>query len=92
MLECELLGFMILLFFQLPHGLPPFSVDLKMEVEKRFLRDPAWMPIHDTTDAFQKFLTYENISDTDSLKYLFILQSFCPVKYLRRLDLLDLIY
>uniref|UniRef100_A0AAR2JB96 SKI2 homolog, superkiller viralicidic activity 2-like n=1 Tax=Pygocentrus nattereri TaxID=42514 RepID=A0AAR2JB96_PYGNA len=25
-----------------------------MEVEKRFLRDPAWMPIHDTTDAFQK--------------------------------------
>ncbi|XP_060721573.1 helicase SKI2W [Tachysurus vachellii] len=40
----------------LPHGLPPFSVDLKMEVEKRFLRDPAWMPIHDTTDAFQKFL------------------------------------
>ncbi|MCJ8749580.1 hypothetical protein PDJAM_G00177810 [Pangasius djambal] len=40
----------------LPHGLPPFSLDLKMEVEKRFLQDPAWMPIHDTTDAFQKFL------------------------------------
>uniref|UniRef100_A0AAR2L9J9 SKI2 homolog, superkiller viralicidic activity 2-like n=1 Tax=Pygocentrus nattereri TaxID=42514 RepID=A0AAR2L9J9_PYGNA len=40
----------------LPHGLPPTSLDLKMEVEKRFLRDPAWMPIHDTTDAFQKFL------------------------------------
>ncbi|XP_062865811.1 helicase SKI2W [Trichomycterus rosablanca] len=40
----------------LPHGLPPTSVDLKMEVEKRFLQDPAWLPIHDTTDAFQKFL------------------------------------
>ncbi|KAI4880050.1 hypothetical protein NFI96_019916 [Prochilodus magdalenae] len=40
----------------LPHGLPPTSLDLKMEVEKRFLQDPAWMPIHDTTDAFQKFL------------------------------------
>ncbi|XP_022538822.2 helicase SKI2W [Astyanax mexicanus] len=40
----------------LPHGLPPTNVDLKMEVEKRFLQDPAWMPIHDTTDAFQKFL------------------------------------
>ncbi|XP_076864533.1 superkiller complex protein 2 [Brachyhypopomus gauderio] len=40
----------------LPHGLPPTSLDLKMEVEKRFLQDPAWMPIHDTNDAFQKFL------------------------------------
>ncbi|KAI5087367.1 helicase SKI2W isoform X1 [Silurus meridionalis] len=40
----------------LPHGLPPFAVDLKREVEKRFLHDPVWMPIHDTTDAFQKFL------------------------------------
>lgn len=52
---------MVLLCFQLPHGLPPFSLDLKMEVEKRFLQDPAWMPIHDTTDAFQKFLKYEAI-------------------------------
>lgn len=50
---------MDLSFFQLPHGLPPCSLDLKMEVEKRFLQDPAWMPIHDTTDAFQKFLKYE---------------------------------
>uniref|UniRef100_A0A4W4F3Q7 SKI2 homolog, superkiller viralicidic activity 2-like n=1 Tax=Electrophorus electricus TaxID=8005 RepID=A0A4W4F3Q7_ELEEL len=37
----------------LPHGLPPTSLDLKMDVEKRFLQDPAWMPIHDTNDAFQ---------------------------------------
>ncbi|XP_026875515.2 helicase SKI2W [Electrophorus electricus] len=40
----------------LPHGLPPTSLDLKMDVEKRFLQDPAWMPIHDTNDAFQTFL------------------------------------
>lgn len=40
----------------LPHGLPPTSVDLRTEVEKRFLRDPAWLPLHDTDAAFQKFL------------------------------------
>ncbi|KAL2079886.1 hypothetical protein ACEWY4_023679 [Coilia grayii] len=40
----------------LPHGLPPFSVDLQREVEKRFLSDPAWLPIHDTDAAFEKFL------------------------------------
>ncbi|KTF81436.1 hypothetical protein cypCar_00030893, partial [Cyprinus carpio] len=28
----------------LPHGLPPTCLDLKTEVEKRFLRDPAWLP------------------------------------------------
>ncbi|GAA6083802.1 helicase SKI2W [Tachysurus ichikawai] len=56
----------------LPHGLPPFSVDLKMEVEKRFLRDPAWMPIHDTTDAFQKFLTLtKRERQVDSLLHCF---------------------
>uniref|UniRef100_A0A4W5N4Q5 SKI2 subunit of superkiller complex n=1 Tax=Hucho hucho TaxID=62062 RepID=A0A4W5N4Q5_9TELE len=40
----------------LPHGLPPTSVDLETEVEKRFLRDPAWLPIHDTDAAFHRFL------------------------------------
>ncbi|XP_076158471.1 superkiller complex protein 2-like [Alosa pseudoharengus] len=40
----------------LPHGLPPFSVDLQAEVEKRFLSDPAWLPIHDTDAAFEKFI------------------------------------
>ncbi|XP_051526460.1 helicase SKI2W-like [Myxocyprinus asiaticus] len=40
----------------LPHGLPPTCLDLKTEVEKRFLRDPAWLPIHDVDDAFNKFL------------------------------------
>ncbi|XP_036411307.1 helicase SKI2W [Megalops cyprinoides] len=40
----------------LPHGLPPISPDLRMEVEKRFLRDPEWLPIHDTDSAFHKFL------------------------------------
>uniref|UniRef100_A0A8C5GEG5 SKI2 homolog, superkiller viralicidic activity 2-like n=1 Tax=Gouania willdenowi TaxID=441366 RepID=A0A8C5GEG5_GOUWI len=39
---------------QLPHGLPPTSLSLKTEVEKQFLRDPAWLPIHDTDFAFQK--------------------------------------
>ncbi|XP_071383595.1 superkiller complex protein 2 [Centroberyx affinis] len=40
----------------LPHGLPPTSVSLETEVEKQFLRDPAWLPIHDTDAAFHKFL------------------------------------
>ncbi|KAM9385318.1 superkiller complex protein 2 [Pholidichthys leucotaenia] len=40
----------------LPHGLPPTSLNLEREVEKQFLRDPAWLPIHDTDFAFQKFL------------------------------------
>ncbi|XP_075961573.1 superkiller complex protein 2 isoform X2 [Anarhichas minor] len=40
----------------LPHGLPPTSLSLEREVEKQFLRDAAWLPIHDTDFAFQKFL------------------------------------
>ncbi|XP_074468953.1 superkiller complex protein 2 [Sebastes fasciatus] len=40
----------------LPHGLPPASLSLETEVEKQFLRDAAWLPIHDTDFAFQKFL------------------------------------
>ncbi|KAG7225447.1 hypothetical protein INR49_027441 [Caranx melampygus] len=40
----------------LPHGLPPTSVNLETEVDKQFLRDPAWLPIHDTDIAFQRFL------------------------------------
>ncbi|XP_068603246.1 superkiller complex protein 2 [Brachionichthys hirsutus] len=40
----------------LPHGLPPTSLNLETEVEKRYLRDPSWLPIHDTDFAFQKFL------------------------------------
>uniref|UniRef100_A0AAY4E920 Uncharacterized protein n=1 Tax=Denticeps clupeoides TaxID=299321 RepID=A0AAY4E920_9TELE len=39
---------------QLPHGLPPFADDLRTDVEKRFLRDPAWLPIHNTDAAFEK--------------------------------------
>uniref|UniRef100_A0A3Q1G5P9 SKI2 subunit of superkiller complex n=1 Tax=Acanthochromis polyacanthus TaxID=80966 RepID=A0A3Q1G5P9_9TELE len=52
----------------LPHGLPPTSLNLETEVEKRFLRDPAWLPIHDTDAAFQKFLkvTQRNVN-VDSL-------------------------
>uniref|UniRef100_A0A8C9ZIK3 SKI2 subunit of superkiller complex n=1 Tax=Sander lucioperca TaxID=283035 RepID=A0A8C9ZIK3_SANLU len=42
----------------LPHGLPPTSLSLETEVEKQFLRDAAWLPIHDTDFAFQKFLKY----------------------------------
>lgn len=45
-------------FLQLPHGLPSTSLNLETEVEKRFLRDPAWLPVHDTDFAFQKFLEY----------------------------------
>uniref|UniRef100_A0A667WY24 SKI2 subunit of superkiller complex n=1 Tax=Myripristis murdjan TaxID=586833 RepID=A0A667WY24_9TELE len=44
----------------LPHGLPPTSLNLEAEVEKQFLRDPAWLPIHDTDAAFQKFLKVTN--------------------------------
>ncbi|XP_046875642.1 LOW QUALITY PROTEIN: helicase SKI2W [Hypomesus transpacificus] len=52
----------------LPHGLPPTSVDLKTGVEKRFLRDPAWLPLHDTDAAFQKFLKVAHREmDVDSL-------------------------
>ncbi|CAF92300.1 unnamed protein product, partial [Tetraodon nigroviridis] len=40
----------------LPHGLPPTSLTLETEVEKRFLQDPSWLPIHDKDLAFQKFL------------------------------------
>ncbi|XP_076006068.1 superkiller complex protein 2 [Genypterus blacodes] len=40
----------------LPHGLPPTSLSLETEVEKQFLQDPAWLPLHDTDFAFQKFL------------------------------------
>uniref|UniRef100_A0A3Q2QHS0 SKI2 subunit of superkiller complex n=1 Tax=Fundulus heteroclitus TaxID=8078 RepID=A0A3Q2QHS0_FUNHE len=39
---------------QLPHGLPPTSLSLEREVEKQFLQDPGWLPIHDTDFAFQK--------------------------------------
>uniref|UniRef100_A0A8C9TU69 SKI2 subunit of superkiller complex n=1 Tax=Scleropages formosus TaxID=113540 RepID=A0A8C9TU69_SCLFO len=38
----------------LPHGLPPTGLDLRAEVETRFLSDPEWLPIHDTDSAFQK--------------------------------------
>lgn len=41
---------------QLPHGLPPASLSLQTEVEKQFLQDPSWLPLHDTDFAFQKFL------------------------------------
>ncbi|KAM9838391.1 superkiller complex protein 2 [Aulostomus maculatus] len=52
----------------LPHGLPPTSLSLEAEVKKQFLQDPAWLPIHDTDFAFQRFLkvTQRNI-DVDSL-------------------------
>lgn len=48
--------FLSFFYLQLPHGLPPTSVSLETEVEKRFLRDPAWLPIHDTDAAFHRFL------------------------------------
>ncbi|XP_035039239.1 helicase SKI2W [Hippoglossus stenolepis] len=52
----------------LPHGLPPTSLNLETEVEKLFLRDPSWLPIHDTDFAFQKFLKVtQRESNIDSL-------------------------
>uniref|UniRef100_A0AAY4E978 Uncharacterized protein n=1 Tax=Denticeps clupeoides TaxID=299321 RepID=A0AAY4E978_9TELE len=52
----------------LPHGLPPFADDLRTDVEKRFLRDPAWLPIHNTDAAFEKFLKLtKRERDLDSL-------------------------
>lgn len=52
----------------LPHGLPPICLDLKAEVEKRFLSDPGWLPIHDVDEAFQKFpKVCKRTRDVDSL-------------------------
>uniref|UniRef100_A0A8C3G0B9 SKI2 subunit of superkiller complex n=1 Tax=Cyclopterus lumpus TaxID=8103 RepID=A0A8C3G0B9_CYCLU len=48
----------------LPHGLPPTSLSLEREVEKQFLQDAAWLPIHDTDFAFQKFLKYVLLENT----------------------------
>lgn len=48
----------VILCPQLPHGLPPTSLSLETEVEKLFLQDPSWLPIHDTDFAFQKFPKY----------------------------------
>uniref|UniRef100_A0A3B4B4K5 Uncharacterized protein n=1 Tax=Periophthalmus magnuspinnatus TaxID=409849 RepID=A0A3B4B4K5_9GOBI len=45
----------------LPHGLPPTSLSLEKEVEKQFLRDPGWLPIHDKDLCFQKFLKEINV-------------------------------
>ncbi|KAG2469048.1 SKIV2 Helicase, partial [Polypterus senegalus] len=39
----------------LPHGLPPYAEDLISEVEKRYLHDPEWLPIHNFERAFEKF-------------------------------------
>ncbi|KAM6899889.1 superkiller complex protein 2 [Xenentodon cancila] len=54
----------------LPHGLPPTSLNLETEVEKQFLRDPSWLPVHDTDFAFQKFLkvTQRNVHVDSLLK------------------------
>lgn len=30
----------------LPHGLPPFAMDLASELERRFLASPEWLPLH----------------------------------------------
>uniref|UniRef100_A0AAQ5Z7U1 SKI2 homolog, superkiller viralicidic activity 2-like n=1 Tax=Amphiprion ocellaris TaxID=80972 RepID=A0AAQ5Z7U1_AMPOC len=60
-----ILGYFMDCTGQLPHGLPPTSLNPETEVEKRFLRDPAWLPIHDTDVAFQK-VTQRNVN-VDSL-------------------------
>uniref|UniRef100_A0A674MBZ4 SKI2 subunit of superkiller complex n=1 Tax=Takifugu rubripes TaxID=31033 RepID=A0A674MBZ4_TAKRU len=52
----------------LPCGLPPASLSLETQVERRFLRDPAWLPIHDKDLAFQRFLKVTpRETDVDSL-------------------------
>uniref|UniRef100_A0A8C0JI35 SKI2 subunit of superkiller complex n=1 Tax=Chelonoidis abingdonii TaxID=106734 RepID=A0A8C0JI35_CHEAB len=30
----------------LPHGLPPYAMDLAPELERRFLASPEWLPLH----------------------------------------------
>uniref|UniRef100_A0A8C3F1F8 SKI2 subunit of superkiller complex n=1 Tax=Chrysemys picta bellii TaxID=8478 RepID=A0A8C3F1F8_CHRPI len=30
----------------LPHGLPPYAMDLASELERRFLASPEWLPLH----------------------------------------------
>ncbi|CAN9492989.1 unnamed protein product [Ophioblennius macclurei] len=52
----------------LPHGLPPTSLTLEAEVEKQFLRDPSWLPVHSADFAFKNFLkvTQRNVN-ADSL-------------------------
>uniref|UniRef100_A0A671X4U6 SKI2 subunit of superkiller complex n=1 Tax=Sparus aurata TaxID=8175 RepID=A0A671X4U6_SPAAU len=58
--------YVIFLFsLQLPHGLPPTSLSLETEVEKQFLQDPSWLPIHNIDFAFQK-VTQREVS-VDSL-------------------------
>uniref|UniRef100_A0A665VK16 SKI2 homolog, superkiller viralicidic activity 2-like n=1 Tax=Echeneis naucrates TaxID=173247 RepID=A0A665VK16_ECHNA len=49
----------------LPHGLPPTSLNLETEVQKKFLQDPAWLPLHETDFAFQKVTQRE--CNVDSL-------------------------
>ncbi|XP_061885977.1 helicase SKI2W [Entelurus aequoreus] len=52
----------------LPNGLPPTCLSLEAEVKKQFLQDPAWLPLHDTDFAFQRFLKVtERNTDVDSL-------------------------
>uniref|UniRef100_A0A667XDY2 SKI2 subunit of superkiller complex n=1 Tax=Myripristis murdjan TaxID=586833 RepID=A0A667XDY2_9TELE len=59
---CSVVYYLILSFPpQLPHGLPPTSLNLEAEVEKQFLRDPAWLPIHDTDAAFQKDVRVDSL-------------------------------
>uniref|UniRef100_A0A3P9KIP9 SKI2 homolog, superkiller viralicidic activity 2-like n=1 Tax=Oryzias latipes TaxID=8090 RepID=A0A3P9KIP9_ORYLA len=68
LLELGCSGRFELITHPLPHGLPPTSLNLETEVEKQFLRDPAWLPIHDTDFVFQKFLKLaQRKVDVDSL-------------------------
>uniref|UniRef100_A0A3Q2W9C4 SKI2 subunit of superkiller complex n=1 Tax=Haplochromis burtoni TaxID=8153 RepID=A0A3Q2W9C4_HAPBU len=65
LLEMGCSGRFELITHPLPHGLPPTNLNLETEVEKQFLRDPAWLPIHDKDFAFQK-VTQRKV-DVDSL-------------------------
>uniref|UniRef100_A0A8C7X4H9 SKI2 subunit of superkiller complex n=1 Tax=Oryzias sinensis TaxID=183150 RepID=A0A8C7X4H9_9TELE len=68
LLELGCSGRFELITHPLPHGLPPTTLNLETEVEKQFLRDPAWLPIHDTDFVFQKFLKVaQRKVDVDSL-------------------------
>uniref|UniRef100_A0AAR2LKJ7 SKI2 homolog, superkiller viralicidic activity 2-like n=1 Tax=Pygocentrus nattereri TaxID=42514 RepID=A0AAR2LKJ7_PYGNA len=57
-----------------------------MEVEKRFLRDPAWMPIHDTTDKSFSFSCNIIISEVLDF-HLFTLHIFIFKVLLEHTDL-----
>ncbi|KAM4696658.1 superkiller complex protein 2 [Rhinophrynus dorsalis] len=45
----------------LPHGLPPYDVDLSFEVVQKYLVDPEWLPIHDFDRSQRSWPRVKNV-------------------------------